>query len=37
MKEKDIELISMNAVDEIKNLVPFERRKKPRTKGVVHS
>ncbi|MCP5102617.1 MAG: HDOD domain-containing protein [bacterium] len=30
MKEKDIELISMNAIDEIKNAIPFERRKKPR-------
>jgi putative nucleotidyltransferase with HDIG domain len=30
LKEKDIEIISMSAVDEIKAIVPFERRKKTR-------
>lgn len=38
MKEKDIELITIDAIDEIKSVVTFERRKTPRnTKEVIQS
>lgn len=35
MKEKDIELITIDAIDEIKSVVTFERRKTPRNKEEV--
>ncbi len=35
MKEKDIELITINSIDEIKSVVTFERRKTPRSKEEV--
>lgn len=35
MKEKDIELVTINSIDEIKSVVTFERRKTPRDKEEV--